>query len=144
MNYVAFLNRTVFCRLGPSPIHGIGVFAIRDIPKGTEFTDHGIHDINTTVPLYFSEAEFDEILPEIRDLILDRMLFDVSSSRLYCISPNHDQILQSFMNHSDTPNSDGRFALRYIKKGEEVTEDFNTLFTAPHHLTKEKMRGIIK
>ena len=25
----------VYCRLAPSPIHGIGVFAIKDIPKGT-------------------------------------------------------------------------------------------------------------
>jgi len=25
----------VYCRLAPSPIHGIGIFAIKDIPKGT-------------------------------------------------------------------------------------------------------------
>jgi len=29
------LQTEVYCRLGVSPIHGIGVFAIRDIPKGT-------------------------------------------------------------------------------------------------------------
>ncbi|MEN9899177.1 MAG: hypothetical protein RLZZ152_221, partial [Pseudomonadota bacterium] len=30
------LQTEVYCRLGVSPIHGIGVFAIRDIPKGTQ------------------------------------------------------------------------------------------------------------
>jgi len=28
------LDNEVYCRLGVSPIHGIGVFALRDIPKG--------------------------------------------------------------------------------------------------------------
>ena len=25
----------VYCKLAPSPIHGVGIFAIKDIPKGT-------------------------------------------------------------------------------------------------------------
>ena len=28
------LNKEVYCKLGVSPVHGIGVFAVRDIPKG--------------------------------------------------------------------------------------------------------------
>ena len=39
------LNKTVFCRLGPSKIHGIGVIAIRDIPEGTRITDYSIHKL---------------------------------------------------------------------------------------------------
>src|SRR3989338_4757377 len=30
------LREKTYCRLQPSSIHGIGVFAIRDIPKGTD------------------------------------------------------------------------------------------------------------
>ena len=35
--------------------------------------------------------------------------------------------LVSFMNHSDTPNSNGETALRDIAEGEEVTEDYRVL-----------------
>ena len=34
------LRQNIYCRLKPSPVHGIGVFAIRDIPKTTLITDH--------------------------------------------------------------------------------------------------------
>jgi hypothetical protein len=37
MKRAEFLRRILadcYCRLAPSPIHGIGVFAIRDIPRG--------------------------------------------------------------------------------------------------------------
>jgi len=30
------LQTEVYCRLGISPVHGIGVFAIKDIPKGAK------------------------------------------------------------------------------------------------------------
>ena len=38
MNKEALLNElanTTYVMIKPSPLHGIGVFAIRDIPKGT-------------------------------------------------------------------------------------------------------------
>jgi SET domain-containing protein len=31
------------------------------------------------------------------------------------------------MNHSDTPNTDGIYALRDISAGEELTEDYKTM-----------------
>lgn len=30
------LRENVYCHLAPSSVHGVGVFAVRDIPKGTE------------------------------------------------------------------------------------------------------------
>ena len=36
------LSSTVKCKLAPSNIHGIGVFAIRDIKKGEKFTKENI------------------------------------------------------------------------------------------------------
>lgn len=134
-----YLNATVWCRLGVSPIHGVGVFAIRDIPKGQQITDYNYSNIKDGVPFYeMTLDEFSVVLPCIRELILDRMLYDASvGSSLKFVSPNHDQCLQSFMNHSDDPNTDGLTALRDIKKGEEVTEDFRQLFDTPHDLTKQ-------
>ncbi len=139
---VYYLNRTVYCKLGPSKIHGVGVFAIRDIPKGQQLTDYTLDDVvneKEYETLSMSLAEFTYVLPSIQALILDRLTLDKERNKeiIYCISPNRDQILQSFMNHSNTPNSDGNFALRDIKAGEEVTEDFNTLTETPHKWTKK-------
>lgn len=109
------LNDVVWCRLAPSPIHGIGVFAIRDIPEGTELAG-GVED-------YSRDGEAD-VLPEIHALMQDQHCFleyfDVLPN------PNRNVHLQCFMNHSDTPNSNGKVALRDIRKGEEVTENFKT------------------
>src|ERR1700722_14347341 len=45
------LEENVYCRLQPSKVHGIGIFAIRDIPKGKNlfkaFTDYEL----TPVPI---------------------------------------------------------------------------------------------
>lgn len=139
---IRYLNETVWCKLGPSPIHGIGVFAIRDIPKGQELTDYFLEyslQNKHYDPLIVNVEDFDLILPEIRALILDRITLDKTKERKWIRfqSPNKDQLLQAFMNHSDTPNSDGEFALRDIKKGEELTEDFRDLAVELHPLTKK-------
>lgn len=138
------LNSTVFCKIAPSPIHGVGVFAIRDIPAGTKITNHTVWSTDNVKWYEMTPEEFAEVLPAIRHLILDRMLYDESDQVLRFISPNRDQILQSFMNHSDTPNTDGVYAIWDISEGEELTEDFNLLFAKPHPLTAQKMQGIIK
>lgn len=131
------LNQSVWCKLAPSKIHGIGVFAIRDIPKGTMLTNNDVWSQRRREVFHCDEQEFAKILPEIQDLITDRMFFE-KGKPLYFISPNDDQVLQSFMNHSNTPNSDGEFALCDIKKGEEITEDFNTLTDDAHEITLKK------
>lgn len=139
------LNRTVWARLAPSAIHGIGVIAIRDIPAGQLITDYTYKNVRghgefagprEQVFYETDEREFMRILPEIRDLILDRILW-ADWHPMKFISPNHDQFLQSFMNHSDDPNTDNCIALMNIKKGEELTEDFRNLYDVPHHLTKQ-------
>lgn len=135
MTHAEYLNQTVFARISPSPIHGVGVFAIRDIPEGIRITDNTTDDLGDTFWYIMGPLDFAQVLPEIQELVLDRMLFDEEERKIRFLSPNRDAILRSFMNHSDTPNSDGEFATRYIKKGEEITEDFRTLFEHPHPLT---------
>lgn len=142
MKIAEHLNKTVFAKLGVSPIHGVGVFAIRDIPKGQIVTDYSyqFHRPEDGLPVWeISESEFDEVLPEIQALILDRYAFDEAQqgSLLKFMSPNYDQNLQSFMNHSDEPNVNELVAVRDIKKGEEITENFRDLFISPHKLTKK-------
>lgn len=64
------------------------------------------------------------------------MLFAADSNVFEFYSPNAEACLQSFMNHSDAPNSDGLTALRDIGEGEEITEDFRAVLEGltPHPL----------
>lgn len=129
------LNATVWATLGKSDIQGIGVFAIRAIPKGTTITDHSVHFPKTKVYVLKLE-EFNKILPEIRDLILDRIYFEDDDTFVFH-SPNTNACLQSFMNHADDNNSDGKVALRDIKKGEEITEDYKSMLEGKHQITQD-------
>ncbi len=127
------LLATVFCTLKPSPIHGIGVFALRDIPAGTkviwEYADVGI------ATLY--EDEFAQLPTAIANEILNKTIF-VEGELLSFIDPNSVSNYRSYMNHSDTPNTDGITATRDIKEGEEITEDYRAMGT-PHRLTRAHM-----
>ncbi len=98
-----------------------------DIPKGTLYTEYTIHEVRGgAVPLTLSTEEFKNILPEIQELILDRTTFEVGGYFTFH-SPNSEAVLQSFMNHSDIPNTFLGRTTRNIKAGEELTEDFITL-----------------
>ena len=136
MKIAEYLNKTVWATLGVSKIHGIGVIAIRDIPKDTKFTDYDIYgnaDMHLPVIMQANEDEFDKILPEIRELILDKTII---RDKIIFASPNHVQDLRSWMNHSDDPNIVDFTTTREIKGGEELTEDFRW-FQPWHRLTAE-------
>ena len=45
------LNSSVWATIKPSKLHGVGVFAIRDIPKGTVITENTID--NESVDLFY-------------------------------------------------------------------------------------------
>lgn len=130
------LNNSVWATLKPSKIHGIGVFAIRDIPKDTRITNYSIHKINDTTLYRVKVEDFESILPDIRELILDRNMFQDWQDTFNFYSPNCEQTLQSFTNHSNDPNSSAMIALREIKKGEEITQDYRKMFGEhkPHKL----------
>jgi len=137
------LDDTVYATLKPSPIHGIGVFAIRDIPKGQRYTNHHLYDPFEAKATLFNKSDLDKCSPEIRSLILDHILFEKDMPNLF-YSPNQHVALQSYMNHSDTPNTNGFKTTQDIKKGEELTENYNTVSNGElHDMTKEHHSGII-
>lgn len=105
------INEEVFCKLGVSNIHGIGVFAIRDIKKGTNL----IHFEEQLVPL-------DGMDLKTLSVVLNRNV--IYKNTLMVEHPNCEINYTAFMNHSDTSNSDGVFALKDIKEGEEITENY--------------------
>lgn len=118
---IRMLTKEVWATLGVSKIHGVGVFAIRDIPAHTEVGWW------TKEYIEIPKEEF-QLLPEsIRNTILDRMIFYDFQENLIFRHPNSIVQLQCFMNHSENPNSDGLRTLRDIKAGEEITENFKKL-----------------
>jgi len=141
---IEYLNSTVWATLRPSPIQGIGVFAIRNIPKGTEITDHMIYG-EERVQNELTPEEMDHLKPAIRKLILDKIFFDESNDVLQFYSPNLTASLQSWMNHSDTPNTTGTHSLRDVAEGEELTEDYRSLIPGnPHPISKKHMKFLMR
>ena len=118
--------KTVYCRLKPSQIEGVGVFAIRDIPKGTD-PFMGL----TTVGSEKISAETIEILhPAIARYIKDMCVFRDGGYFIPDAGLNALDV-SCYLNHSKTPNmetKDGTIfvAARDIKEGEELTIHYDS------------------
>lgn len=114
---INFLNSAVKVKLAPSKLHGIGVFAIKDIPKGTKL-------YATMAPKVFHIpfGSWKKLFPEVGEQILERWPNIINNSPFVWPDTN----IQAFMNHADDYNYDGKLdvVIRDIKKGEEITEDY--------------------
>ena len=121
------LNREVKCHIAPSSIHGIGVFALRDIKKG-----ENMHCLPNDFRKWYAVPylRLDELRPEVKELVLRRWPAIINGSSF--LSPNDDVWMISFMNHSDTPTYDVNTdsALENISAGEEVVENYRTMRNA--------------
>jgi len=115
-------TQTVWCTLKPSPIHGIGVYAIRDIPQGVKV----IWQYDTIGTCTLTEEEFLLLPKEIQTEILHRTIF-IDGEPLTFLDPNCVTDYRSYMNHSDAPNTDGISTTREVKAGEELTENYHTM-----------------
>jgi SET domain-containing protein len=122
------LQQSTYVMIQPSPLHGIGVFAIRDIPKGTrDLFSQGVGEwIKLTI------AEVEALPKHSRDLVENHCLFDED---FYYVPDYGFKLvdLVIYLNHSDTPNvvsvNDGEFfeAICDIKAGEELLVDYGTI-----------------
>lgn len=121
---LAELNEEVRCHIKPSPIHGVGVFALRNILKGEK-----LYLVPNRTPKWYSipYERLDELRPEIREVILARWPSIILGSLF--ISPNDMIWMVTFVNHSENPNYDvdSDTALRDIGVGEEITENYNLM-----------------
>ena len=114
----------VFTRLKPSSLHGVGVFAIRDIPKGSPIFGEDEGDLFTVTQdeVKVQPAEFQELYKD----------FCPRSGDTYqCPRTFNDMTLSWYLNTSKSPNvaadEDFRFrAIRDIGVGEELTTDYDT------------------
>ncbi len=115
------LLEQTFVALKPSGIHGIGVFAICDIPKGCRT----IFSKDTGNWIQLSIAEVEQLPAHARNFVETYYLYDEEQ---YFIPEHGCKIMDmaNYLNHSNTPNlvsvNEGEYfeALRNIKEGEEL------------------------
>ena len=125
---LAQLQNETYIMLKPSGIHGIGVFAIRPIPKGCR----NIFSKGQGEWIKLPIADVEKLPAHSKELIETYCLFDEEN---YFV-PDYGfkkMDLVNFLNHSDTPNvisiNDGEFfeAIRDIKAGEELVIDYGEI-----------------
>jgi SET domain-containing protein len=122
------LQHDVYVMLRPSPVHGIGVFAIKDIPKGcrTIFSK----GVGEWIKLSFAEVE--QLPPHSRNLIETYCLYDEEN---YFVPDYGFKLMDLvlYLNHSADPNvisvneGDQFEAIRDIRVGEELLVNYDTL-----------------
>ena len=124
------LSGNTWVMIKPSPIEGIGVFALQDIPKGCRSMFSKANEQEQWIPV--SKSEVENLPAHAKALIENYCLYDEEN---YFV-PNYGfkkMDLVNFLNHSDTPNvisiNDGEFfeAIRDIKQGEELVIDYGEI-----------------
>lgn len=122
------LRHNTYATLKPSGIHGIGVFAICDIPKGTQ----NIFSKDQSEWYKVSRKEVEALPDHAKGLVENHCLYDDD----HYFIPSYgfkmfDMVV--FINHSDTPNllsvNEGEYfeALRDIVAGEELFVDYGMI-----------------
>lgn len=117
-------HHEVLTRLRPSKIHGVGVFAIKDIPKNTKLFSHDLDEL-----LWVKKDGLKKLPNEVRKLYED---FAVFKDNRYGCPGNFNRLTMSwYLNDSKRPNvrcdsSYDFWTLRQIKAGEELTADYSS------------------
>lgn len=121
-----------------SPEIGYGVFATQDIPKGT------ITWVKDQLDRTFPKEEISKLsLPNYENL-MKYTYRDKNGDYFFCWD------LTRFVNHSFEPNSmvtslDFEIAIRDIRKGDEITNDYGTLnIIEPFKCAKGSHREFVK
>ena len=126
------LRDDVYCKLGVSPIHGIGVFALRDIPKGTK----PLNSMVSKKEIKFSRIELKKVPSSVRKHLASFCL--VEKGRVFAPEIGMNAVnLSIYLNHSKTPNlrfneKDVLEAMRDITRNEELTIDYDISFGEEH------------
>lgn len=122
------LNHYTYAMIRPSPIHGIGVYAIRDIPKGTR----GIFSTGIGDWIKISKEEVHALPAHTKNLIETYCLYDEEN---YFIPDYGFKVvdLVIFLNHSDEPNiislnhGEDFEAINDIAVGEELIINYGSI-----------------
>lgn len=128
------LRNNIYCRIMPSKLHGVGVFAIRDIPQETDpfiLSNNKSLKYNT---IDLTKKDLKDLHPNVKKMVDDFFGDDISLPALGLNTLD----ISFYINHSKTPNlgiyNDDKFEYlffktnRVIKEGEELLinyDDYN-------------------
>ena len=124
------LSFNTYVMLRPSPVAGIGVFALQDIANGCRdmFSKPDKHDNWISL----SKKETESLPDHAKILVENYCLFD--EENYFVPDYGFKKIdVSLFLNHSDTPNvisvHEGEYfeAIRDIKAGEELVIDYGSI-----------------
>lgn len=120
--------QATYCRLKPSRQQGVGIFAIRDIPKNTKvFTGAA-----PTRWFKFKQVDLNKLDKSILKMISDFFGSEVDGTVYIPQGGLNNMNVSYYLNHSNKPNVktiDGGatfVTIRKIKKGEELYSDYRT------------------
>ena len=130
------LKEDIYCRLGVTK-HGVGVIAIKDIPKDTNPFKH-LSNYKKEKIIYFHKEELKDVNPNVQKIVGDFFIANNISTDIYNIlydGPNYLNIMY-YTNHSSNPNLyivnnpelsnwSSFMSSRDIKEGEELTYDYS-------------------
>jgi len=126
------LKNDVYCQLGVSKIQGVGVFALRTIPKGFK----PLKSLIRQKEVRFTPQELEDLPASVR-----------RQMKIFCYYNDEEMLVPSiglngmdisiYLNHSKEPNV--RFnkknvleAIKEIPRGEELLLDYDISFGAKH------------
>ena len=125
----------VYTRLAPSPLHGVGVFAVRPIEKDTKLFDD---DDAPLVPV--KRSQIARLPAGMKRLYQDFCIIQAKGAIYLCPKNFNLMTVSWYLNHSKTPNvrceqNFNFYSLRHIKTGEELTVDYDSYneFPDKHH-----------
>lgn len=131
---MVFVVRT---RVAPSPIAGLGVFAVEDIPKGAV-----VWRFEPPIDIAYTAEDVAAMSPVMQEL-MSTYAYLHGRTGLYIYCGDNAR----FENHSDTPNTESFYppgdpegcdiAARDIKAGEELTGNY---FEFDEHATTKLRR----
>jgi len=128
----------VFARIQPSKIHGVGVFAVRNIKEGIY-----IFQDDKVKILWLGKSALNGLPSALKHLYKDFCVIKDKGKKYGCPENFNKMTVSWYLNHSKTPNvgCDTRFdffALKRIKAGEELTVDYDTFNKFPERDTSFK------
>ncbi len=132
------IKKTTYCRLAPSPISKVGVFAIRDIPENINPFVHEHEDDW----LEFDMEELKDLSPAVMKMVEDFCVIEDDGSVRIPASGFQNMGMSFYVNHSKDSNlitSDDGYTFvtkRKIKTGEELLIDYT------HYATKAGLSDV--
>jgi len=130
---INYLKDNYILRLKPSPIHGVGVFAVKDIPKGTQlFKDFETDEL---IYLILTDEEFDTFSEEQREMF-NSYYFKYEGKRRIVVHPNELKMMGRYLNFAEenfncTLIDNKDVTTKDIKRGEEIIRNVNSPINDP-------------